>query len=107
MNHVYPEDIRYILEAFRVNTRNIEFFDLETIPIVRKNFSVEDNELKLHEYFISDGCVGCGKCENKCPQKSIKKGMPYEIIQENCLHCGLCYEVCPVHSIIRRKENDE
>lgn len=107
MNHVYPGESRYILEAFRVDTKQIEFFDLGKTPIVRERFSTEDFGADFSGFVIENGCIGCGKCERICPQKCIDKGTPYKIRQENCLHCGLCCEVCPTHSVKRRKEDDK
>ncbi len=102
MNGVYPGESRYILDAFCVEEGELEFFDLGKEPIYRESFSIGGTEIKKKGFFITDGCIGCGKCKRNCPQQCITEGTPYEIAQEHCLHCGLCFENCPVSAIVRR-----
>ena len=52
-------------------------------------------------YYITDACIGCGKCLSRCPQMCIDEGKPFSIRQSNCLHCGACFENCPVQAIQR------
>ena len=104
MNEIYPNDSRYILEAFVIDNGQAEFFDLGVKPIHRQYFSLGEETTKKKGFFISDKCIGCGKCKRLCPQQCIKSGKPYVIQQEHCLHCGLCAETCPVNSI-RKGEN--
>ena len=56
---------------------------------------------KLLKYFITEKCIGCTKCANKCPVKcidgSVKKR--HVITAEQCIKCGQCFETCPVHAI--------
>ena len=102
MNEVYPNESRYILEAFVIDNGQIEFFDLSSQPIQRQYFSLNEYNVKEKGFFISDKCIGCGKCKNICPQQCIKVGKPYYIRQENCLHCGLCAENCTTKSILKK-----
>lgn len=102
MNEVYPNDSRYILEAFVIDNGQIEFFDLGVKPINRQYFSLGGDEIEHKVFFISDKCIGCGRCKRSCPQQCIESGNPYVIYQEHCLHCGLCVELCPTNSIIRK-----
>lgn len=102
MNEVYPGDSRYILDPFCIRKGEIEFFDLGTTPIQRESFSLGGQKTKKKGFYITEACIGCGKCKRKCPQKCIEEGKPYRIRQENCLHCGLCYENCPVQAIASR-----
>lgn len=102
MNDVYPGDSRYILDPFCIRKGEIEFFDLGTTPIQRESFSLGGQKTKKKGFYITEACIGCGKCKRKCPQKCIEEGKPYRIRQENCLHCGLCYENCPVQAIASR-----
>ncbi|MCD7805486.1 MAG: 4Fe-4S binding protein [Oscillospiraceae bacterium] len=53
-------------------------------------------------YYITDACIGCGKCVKICPQNAIESGKPSMIHQEHCLHCGNCFENCPVKAIERQ-----
>ena len=101
MNAVYPEDSRYILEAFCIQNGSVEFFDLCKEPIVRENFAMGDGKARKAGFKITNDCIRCGKCERVCPQKCIKD---YEINQTHCLHCGLCKEECPVGAITKRGE---
>lgn len=41
MNTVYPNDSRYILEAFCIDNGEIEFFDLGKEPIERQSFRLD------------------------------------------------------------------
>ena len=99
MNTVYPNDSRYILEAFCIDNGEIEFFDLGKEPIERQSFRLGNSKLNEKGFIISDACIKCGKCERICPQKCIEN---YVINQNHCLHCGLCFEQCPVNAVERR-----
>jgi len=51
----------------------------------------------LIQYHITDDCIGCTICSQKCPADAIP-ALPYqmhEIIQENCTKCDICRQVCP------------
>jgi len=51
----------------------------------------------LITYAITDNCIGCTICAQKCPTNAIQ-AVPYqmhEIIQENCTKCDTCRQVCP------------
>ncbi|MCM1378100.1 MAG: Coenzyme F420 hydrogenase/dehydrogenase, beta subunit C-terminal domain [Clostridium sp.] len=47
-------------------------------------------------------CVGCGACEQRCPQQCIslsldEQGFRYPVVDRLlCVECGLCERVCPV-----------
>lgn len=99
MNAVYPNESRYILEAFCIDNGQIEFFDLGKEPIVRQSFSLGNSKLTEVGFYITDACIKCGKCERICPQRCIEN---FRINQNHCLHCGLCFEECPVGAIKRR-----
>ena len=45
-------------------------------------------------------CVGCGKCAESCPAKTIElKQRKAYIHYENCIKCYCCHEMCPVNTI--------
>ena len=55
-------------------------------------------------YDITDECIGCTKCAQRCPSDAIK-AMPYQlhhIDTEKCIKCDICREVCPVNAVITR-----
>ncbi|MGN1322373.1 MAG: 4Fe-4S binding protein [Methanosphaera sp.] len=101
MNNVYPGDARYILEPFKVESGEIEFFDLTQKPIYRKTFTINTDESVYFDkkYVITDNCIECGVCKAICPQNVIEEGSPYHIMPDHCLDCGTCYENCPVNAI--------
>lgn len=106
MASIYPDPkSREALEVFRMTDGTGEFFDLSTKPITRAEFYVGTNAGKEADirpaYFISDQCIGCGRCVSVCPQKCIVNNkIPFVIEQEHCLHCGNCFHECPVHAVI-------
>lgn len=99
MNEVYPNDSRYVLEAFCIDNGDVEFFDLGQTPIVRESFKLANSKLDNKGFEITDKCIKCGKCKHLCPQKCIKN---FIINQKHCLHCGLCFEECPISAIERK-----
>lgn len=108
MNNVYPGESRYILEPFKVVSGEMEYFDLTQKPIFRQTFKINTDIITKKGYIITEKCIQCGLCAEKCPQKVITEGTPYKISQNNCLHCGICYENCPVKAIKYRKiDNNE
>lgn len=49
---------------------------------------------------IRSGCVGCGKCAESCPAKTIKiVDKKAHINYDNCIKCFCCHEMCPVKTI--------
>lgn len=103
MKGVYPGESRYILEAFRIEDGELEFFDLGQPHICRKTFTFGEYKNTGRGYYITDKCTGCGVCLDVCPQQCILEKTPYEIVQEHCLHCGLCYERCPSEAVAGRE----
>lgn len=100
--NVYPGDTRSIGIVFCIDKAEVEYFNLGVNPIFRETYTLGDVKMKEKGYYITDSCVGCGICIEKCPQSCIKESSPFEIVQNNCLHCGNCYENCPVKAVIKR-----
>lgn len=104
MASIYPNPVsREALEVFHMIEGEGEFFDLSTKPITRADFYIGLNTETDSKpaYFISDRCIGCGKCVSVCPEKCIVSDtVPYVIQQEHCLHCGNCYHDCPIHAVL-------
>jgi NADH:ubiquinone oxidoreductase subunit F (NADH-binding)/NADH:ubiquinone oxidoreductase subunit E len=56
----------------------------------------------LIKYTVTDECIGCTKCAQRCPSDAIE-AKPYEvhyIDNEKCIKCDICRGVCPVTAII-------
>ena len=76
--------------------------------IVKFNETVKDKIALANEIgnlfkgmVITDACIGCGTCQNVCPQNVIVEGSPFVIDAHHCLQCGNCAENCPVQAIER------
>ncbi len=55
---------------------------------------------------ITDTCISCGKCIQKCSFDAITKGdTQYHINSNRCDECGDCYTVCPVSAITLREHS--
>lgn len=103
LSNVYPGDTRDIGIIFCIDQGEVEYFNLGVKPIFRETYLLGNGIIKEKGYFITDSCIGCGRCAKNCPQNCIEKGAPYVISQRHCLHCGSCYEKCPVKEVKRLK----
>ena len=104
MYEIYQTDeSRQALTVFQIYEGTGEWFDLSKKPIEKANFSFGIKINKIKSYFITDDCIGCGKCVEVCPQNCIsQETIPYVIEHKHCLHCGNCLTVCPVGAVERR-----
>ncbi|MDE5562871.1 MAG: 4Fe-4S binding protein [Clostridiales bacterium] len=103
MHEIYPtEQSRSALAVFCLYVGSGEWFDLSKKPIERFSFSFGGTGAKANGYFITDKCVGCGKCLTVCPQDCIIMDKKATIKKENCLHCGNCMQICPTKAVIRK-----
>lgn len=102
MYEIYPtEHSRSALTVFYLYEGNGEWFDLSEKPIERFPFSFGESRAKTVGYFVTDDCIGCGKCFPVCPQSCIVfNGKKAFITQENCLHCGNCADICHTKAIV-------
>jgi len=49
---------------------------------------------------IKSKCVGCGKCVEACPEKTMKISEGKAVINsEKCIKCYCCQELCPMKAI--------
>ena len=56
----------------------------------------------LVRYRITDDCVGCTICAQRCPADAIAP-RPYqvhEIDPDQCIRCGTCRDVCPADAVV-------
>ncbi len=57
--------------------------------------------LPLIHYKITEECIGCTKCAQRCPSDAIIF-KPYEVHSidlEKCIKCDICRQICPVNAI--------
>ncbi|MEI7981108.1 MAG: NAD(P)H-dependent oxidoreductase subunit E [Bacteroidota bacterium] len=57
--------------------------------------------MPIIEYQITDECIGCTKCAQRCPSGAIAF-KPYDIHDidlEKCIKCDICRQVCPVDAV--------
>ncbi len=75
MRAVYPEDSRYVLEAFCIASGQVEFFDLGGTPIYRETFAMEDTEEEQKGYRITEDCI-LGHACRLARRNAVRKGWP-------------------------------
>lgn len=106
MYEIYPtRESMSALEAFHLYEGAGEWFDLSKKPVERASFTFGGAKKREEGYFVTDNCIGCGRCYSKCPQRCIDiSRKPAVIHQEHCLHCGNCLEICPAGAIVKNGE---
>lgn len=50
-------------------------------------------------FSVSDGCISCGKCAQRCPLDNIHMADGRPVWKGNCTHCMACIGGCPVEAI--------
>lgn len=50
---------------------------------------------KPRKLYIADWCVGCGRCQEACPQNALHIEKIAIVDREACVLCGYCGRVCP------------
>ena len=58
--------------------------------------------MPLITYTVTDECIGCTKCAQRCPSEAIEYN-PFEkhlIDQDLCIKCDICRQACPEEAIV-------
>ena len=97
--NVYPGRTREIGIVFQIRDAEIEYFNLGVHPNFRESYTIGKRTVTPKGYRITDACIGCGTCQQNCPQGCILPGQPFQIQQQHCLHCGSCLEHCPAGAV--------
>lgn len=50
-------------------------------------------------FIVTDKCIGCGKCSDRCPLNNIKIDNGKPSWGKNCTHCMACIAGCPTEAI--------
>jgi NADH-quinone oxidoreductase subunit F len=55
----------------------------------------------LIKYVITDDCIGCTICAQRCPSYAItpRPHEKHEVDMSKCVRCDTCRTVCPVHAV--------
>jgi len=82
---------------------------LSTLKYFREEYEAHLNGIcptgkcaALVNYSITDDCIGCTKCVQRCPVDAIPFA-PHEkhvINTELCIKCDACRQVCPVDAVV-------
>ena len=65
LSNVYPGDTRDIGIIFCIDQGEVEYFNLGVKPIFRETYLLGNGIIKEKGYFITDSCIGCGRCAKK------------------------------------------
>ena len=56
-------------------------------------------KLTSKDFYATDACIGCGKCEKLCPLNNIKLQDKKPVWGNDCTHCMACIGNCPTNAI--------
>ena len=93
----------------KLKARHIWLF--ETIITLPFNPVWSRLKYKTDDFYTTDACVGCGKCERLCPLNNISLKDRKPVWGQECTHCMACIANCPTEAIeygtvSRNKENN-
>ncbi|MBQ5926944.1 MAG: EFR1 family ferrodoxin [Clostridia bacterium] len=86
-----------ILGGNRLKARHVFLFEtLITLPI---NPIWCKYKLTAKDFYATDNCIGCGKCEKLCPLNNVKIVDKKPVWNDRCSHCMACIGNCPVNAV--------
>lgn len=81
----------------KLKARHIWLF--ETIITLPFNPVWSRLKYKTDDFYTTDACVGCGKCERLCPLNNISLKERKPVWGQECTHCMACIANCPTEAI--------
>ena len=81
----------------KLTARHVYLF--ETIITVPFNPVWCKYKLQAKEFFVTDSCIGCGKCAKLCPLNNITMERSRPVWKNDCTHCMACIANCPTNAI--------
>ena len=55
--------------------------------------------VKAKPFFVTDACIGCGKCEQVCVTGNIRMQDGKPVWGKDCTHCMACICRCPKEAV--------
>ena len=80
-----------------LKARHVYLF--ETLITVPFNPVWSKLSYKTKDFYTTDGCVGCGRCERVCPLNNISMKDRKPVWDNDCTHCMACIANCPTEAI--------
>ena len=56
-------------------------------------------KLRAKDFYVTDQCIGCGKCVKLCPLNNIALHEKKPVWSDHCTHCMACIGNCPTEAI--------
>ena len=56
-------------------------------------------QMSPKHFYVTDGCIGCRRCEKNCPMENITMSEGKPVWGMNCTSCLACYHVCPRQAV--------
>ena len=81
----------------KLKARHIWLF--ETVITVPFNPVWSKLKYKTDDFYATEGCVGCGRCERLCPLNNISLKDRKPVWGQECTHCMACIANCPTEAI--------
>lgn len=100
-----PQSLPLVIPDFKKPKSKSVDFTSELPKLLQKPLAyLQKNYLSPKPVIKKERCIGCGKCAESCPAKTIKiiKGKAM-INYDKCIKCFCCHEMCPVKAIDMRK----
>lgn len=94
-----------ILEKAAECIRQLQPFPIRKIGVIDKVKTGPVNQgfykfyVKSDGFFVTDKCVGCGKCADSCVLNNIQLESGKPVWGQSCTHCMACICSCPTEAI--------